>query len=193
MSVAVSCNLSDGVIIGVDSAVTISFGQGVTKIYENAEKLFQLGDKRVGIAIYGLAGLGERGIGSFIREFESKDPNGVMERECSLSEITEALRVFFQDSYRRTVGSALERLKGKPFDSIPLLEKPLLGLIVGGFSSGAFLSEVWELLIPNHALPNEAHRIYGPGEFGVSWHATSTPIQRYLKGIDFTMMDELRA
>lgn len=67
MSVAVTCNLSDGLILGVDSAVTISSGQGVNKVYESAEKIFQLGDKRVGIAIYGVAGLGERSIGSFSR------------------------------------------------------------------------------------------------------------------------------
>ena len=103
MSVAVTCNLSDGLILGVDSAVTISSGQGVSKIYENAEKIFQLGGKRVGIAIYGLAGFGERSIGSFIREFESKDPKGVMGRDCEIAEITEALRLFFQDSYGKTI------------------------------------------------------------------------------------------
>lgn len=116
-----------------------------------------------------------------------------MRRECEIVDITEALRQFFQDSYRKTIGKSLEELKGKPFADIPLMEKPLLGLIVGGYSAAAFLSEVWEVLIPNNALPNEARQIYGPGKFGVSWHATSTPIQRYFKGIDFSMMTELQA
>jgi hypothetical protein len=43
VTVAVSCNLSDGVILGVDSAVTVPAPQGIVKVYENAEKLFSLG------------------------------------------------------------------------------------------------------------------------------------------------------
>ena len=190
MSVAVACNLSDGLVLGVDSAVTVSCGQS-TKIYDNAEKIFQLGNKRVGIAIYGLAGLGERSIGSFIREFESKDPAGVIARDCPMSEIAEALRLFFQEAYLRTVGAWLEGIKGKPFDQIPLMEKPLLGLVVGGYSSGAFSSEVWQILIPNNADPNSGVIMTAPGIFGLTWYATSTPIQRYMNGIDSDLLFEL--
>ena len=39
MTVAVSCSLADGVILGVDSAVTISDPRGILKVYENAEKV----------------------------------------------------------------------------------------------------------------------------------------------------------
>lgn len=42
MTVAVSCNLSDGVILGVDSAVTLTNNKGaIIKVYENAKKLFK--------------------------------------------------------------------------------------------------------------------------------------------------------
>src|SRR5206468_6888121 len=42
MSVAIACNLSDGVVLAVDSAVTVPdpAGGGVAKVYENAQKLF---------------------------------------------------------------------------------------------------------------------------------------------------------
>jgi hypothetical protein len=69
----------------------------------------------------------------------------------------------------------------------------MLGLVVGGFSSGAFLSEVWQVHIPDNNQPSSGRRIYGQGDFGVSWHATSAPIQRYLKGIDFGMLADLEA
>ena len=49
MTVAVSCSLADGVILGVDSAGTISDPRGILKVIENAEKLFQLVDKPVGL------------------------------------------------------------------------------------------------------------------------------------------------
>lgn len=35
MTVAVSCNIADGVILGVDSAVTLNDPSGVLKVYEN--------------------------------------------------------------------------------------------------------------------------------------------------------------
>jgi hypothetical protein len=56
--VAVSVAVSLGLVLGVDIAVAISFGPGKTNIYENAEKLFQLGAKRIGIATLGIARLG---------------------------------------------------------------------------------------------------------------------------------------
>jgi hypothetical protein len=58
MSVAVACNLSDGVIVGVDSAITIGDAAAPAKVYEDADKLFGLGDLPIGIAFYGMAALG---------------------------------------------------------------------------------------------------------------------------------------
>ena len=43
MTVAVAGNFTDGVVLGVDSAVTLQEGSTIYKVYENAEKLFQLG------------------------------------------------------------------------------------------------------------------------------------------------------
>lgn len=71
LTVAVSLNLSEGVILGVDSAVTVwSPKGGIAKVYENAEKLFQIAEKPVGIESFGIGALGSRTIGSYIREFE---------------------------------------------------------------------------------------------------------------------------
>jgi hypothetical protein len=68
VSVIVLCNLSDGLIIGVDSAVTVADASGIRKVFNEGEKLklFQLADK-IGVATYGLGGLEGRSIGSFIR------------------------------------------------------------------------------------------------------------------------------
>jgi len=46
VTVAVACNTPEGVILGADSTTTLNDEQGrVLKTYENAVKLFQLGDK----------------------------------------------------------------------------------------------------------------------------------------------------
>ena len=185
MSVAVLCNLSDGLIIGVDSAVTVADADGIRKVFDDGEKLFQLADK-IGVATYGLGGLEGRSIGSFIREFELSHPDV---GQLPLREVVEQIRTFFTSVYIRFA----ERLFGIPFDQIPAVQKGTLGIIVGGFSPNEFLSEAWEIQIPLHAEPNSARQVCGPGSFLVAWFATFAPIERYLYGIDRGLLVETSA
>jgi hypothetical protein len=182
MSVAVLCNLSDGLIIGVDSAVTVADAEGIRKVFDDGEKLFQLADK-IGVATYGLGGLEGRSIGSFIREFELAHP-GL--GDLPIREVAEQLRAFFMGVYVRFA----ETLFGSPFDQIPQAQKGTLGIIVGGFSPHEFLSEAWEIQLPLHAQPNSARQVCGPGSFLVAWFATFAPIERYLFGFDRGLLGE---
>ena len=54
-------------------------GRPCRKVYVDAEKIFQLGTLPVGIAIYRLAGFGQRAIGSYPRESEIKPPKKVLD------------------------------------------------------------------------------------------------------------------
>lgn len=192
MTVAVSCNLSDGVALAVDSAVTLPDASGgVAKVYENAEKLFQLGDRPIGIAGFGLGALGSRAIGSYVREFETLDPGGAVTAQNSLTDVVESLRDFLLTSYRREVVPVLEQHHGVPFDQIQPDQIPVLGLVVGGFSHGAFLSEVWEIAIPVNDTPGSAVLRRPQGEFGTNWFAMFDPIRRYIKGFDPQLLDQV--
>ena len=185
MSVAVSCNLSDGVVLGVDSAVSLPApGGGVAKTYENAEKLFQLGNRPIGVAVYGLGTLGTRSIGSYIREFEIKDPEKKVSGDTSIGEVVEELRKFLFEQYERTVVPALETSLKKRFSDIPSHKIPVLGVVAGGFSPGAYLSEVWWIDIPLNSAAGSASRKRDKGEFGGNWFALFEPIRRYFKGYD---------
>lgn len=193
MTVAVSCNLSDGVALAVDSAVTVpdASGEGVAKVYENAQKLFQLRGRPIGIAVFGLGTLGSRTIGSYVREFETLDPNGVVSGENTLAEVVEGLRAFFMQRYQAEVVPLLEKHHDMPFAEIPREKVPVLGLVVGGFGAGAFLSEVWEVLIPIHEQAGSAAQRRAPGNFGSNWFAMFDPIRRYIKGFDPKLIDQL--
>ena len=191
MSVAVSCNLSDGVILGVDSAVTLPSAEGVIKVYENAAKLFQLGDKPVGIAIFGMGAIGSRTLGSYIREFEVTNPNKVATKDCKLREVVENLRSFFMSKYEETVVPAFEKQIGQKINDVPLEQRPAFGLVVGGFSSGEYLSEVWAIHIPQHDQPHSAECQRRQGEFGINWFASSEPIVRYFKGVDLLLINNV--
>jgi hypothetical protein len=170
-------------IIGVDSAVTVADANGIRKVFEDGEKLFQLADK-IGVAAHGLGGLEGRSIGSFVHEFELAHPG--IDR-LPISDVVESLRAFFMNVYVQFA----EKVFGVPFDQIPADQKGILGLIVGGFSPSAFLSEAWEIQIPFHSQAGSARQICRPGEFLVSWFATFDPIERYLLGFDRGLLAEL--
>lgn len=183
MTVAVLCNLSDGLIIGVDSAVTVSNADGIQKVFEEGEKLFQLAD-RIGVATYGLGGLEGRTIGSFIHEFELAHTDI---GRLPIREVVEQLRLFFLEKYVKFA----EALFSKKFDQIPDEQKGDLGLIVGGFSPGEFLSEAWEIKIPSNREPNSARQICERGNFLVAWFAVCDPIDRYLRGFDRNLLNDI--
>jgi hypothetical protein len=149
MTVAVTVNLADGVIFGVDSAITLPSSAGKeTTVYENSDKLFPLGKLPIGIATYGLGAMGSRSIGSYLREYEVTNPDDLLTKQYTMSELVESLRTFLMKHYYDAVVPPLEAYLGKSFRDMLPLERPLFGVVVGGFASGAYLSEVWELLIP---------------------------------------------
>ena len=192
MTVAIACTVPDAVILGVDSAVTIGDANNPIKVYEDAEKIFQLGNLPVGIAIYGAASFGVRTIGNLLREFELKNPNGVLgKNKKNIKDIVEQMRIFFTAEYTKTVVPAVEALKGVPFAQIPDTEKPGLGLVVAGFSIGTFLPEVWNILIPTHAAPDSAVLQIASGNLGSAWFASFTPVFRYIKGHDPSLLNDV--
>jgi hypothetical protein len=190
MSICIAFNLSDGVVIAVDSATTMFDGNGnISKVFPDVDKLFQLGDLKVGIATYGVAAMKGRTIGSFIREFAIDPENAAILPTLALHEIVERLRVFFLGQYR----TFFEEIHETPFDEIPDNKKGNLGLVVGGFSPGAFQSEIWEVVIPRHMETNSARLVCAPGVSTFAWFASSVPINRYIKGIDPSLSVEIRA
>ncbi len=192
MTVAVAFNAAEGVILGADSAITLNDEEGrVLKTYENAVKLFQLGDKPIGIATYGIGSIGNRIVGTYVREFERRDPGNVVTRDASMPEVVEQLRNFFHQQYLSMVVPELEKRSKKKFADIPEGDRPLLGMAVGGFSSGAYLSEVWNIAIPNHQAPNSAVLMTGQGDYRPSWYALCDPIVRYHMGYDSATLNDL--
>ncbi len=190
MTVAIACTVPDGVILGVDSAVTIGDANNPQKVYEDAEKIFQLGKLPVGVAIYGLASYGSRTIGNLLHEFEQKNPSGVLgKNKRNLKDIVEQMRIFFNGEYTKTVVPAVEAEKKKPFAEVPDTEKPGLGLVVAGFSHGAFSPEVWNILIPTHSAVNSGVQTIPAGNLGSAWFASCVPIFRYIKGRDPSLVD----
>lgn len=181
--------MSDGVILGVDSAVTVPSPTGVVKVYEEGEKLFQLGTRPIGVATYGLGGILTRTIGSYLREFEVTNPNNALSANNSLDVVVEELRSFFYRIYMATIAPAIATQLKIPVEKVPPDKLPIIGFVIGGFSSGSYLSEVWSFVIPTHSTPKSAIQNRKQGDFGTNWFAIYEPIQRYIKGYSQALLD----
>lgn len=203
MTIAVCCTLADGVVIGTDSAITVT-GQvktpkgvlpGVLKVYNDAEKIFGFHvdaekDLRlpVGLVTYGLATLGNRTIESFVREFEL-DHKPADLKKLMIQDLCEELHGFFRKQYVDLLGKALAS-QGRKLEDIPV-EQRVLGLFVGGFSPMESLPEAWEVNVHFDDKATRVKRIREPGEFGSNWGGQFGGVQRFHKGWDPQAIDAL--
>lgn len=88
---------------------------------------------------------------------------------------------------------ALEVAVGKKFDEIPAAQRPTLGLVLGGFSANAFLSELWQIYIPHYDQPRSAIQARAQPSIGTNWSAMFEPIRRHVKGYDQALVPPFRA
>ena len=200
-----SLTVPDAVILGVDSTVSlpglpkgadiplpanvIEWARGpAIKAYDGAEKLFALGNRPVGVAIYGTTMIGDRSIRSHLHEFVTKDPDGVLSRETSLQQIAEGLRAFFANLYEKVVKPFLQDFRKMPFDQIPVDQRPGFGFVIGGYSANAYLPEVFHVFVPTVSEPQVMRR---QRELNANWFGLYEPIDRYYKGYTQPILNSL--
>jgi hypothetical protein len=64
-------------------------------------------------------------------------------------------------------------------------------LAIAGYSPNSFLSEAWEIKVPENKAAGSARQVYKPGDFGLAWFASSEPIERYIYGISVAGLSEI--
>jgi hypothetical protein len=193
MTVAVGCNLADGVVLGVDSAVTITAQrpgptgpvQAILKVYNDAEKLFQLYDLPLGLVTYGAASLEKRTIQSYVREFEAEHDRDVVGMD-SVQGNANAIWTFLHAKYL----SALQQM-GVDISQVSPEDRPPLGLLLGGFGHNEYLSELWELSIQADDVASGVQCRRDRGVFGSTWKGTTHGIARFHKGFAFEALDRV--
>ncbi|MHA1395917.1 MAG: hypothetical protein ACTSRZ_20630 [Promethearchaeota archaeon] len=158
---------------------------GVLKVYNEAEKIFNLNNSKIGILTYGMALLGKRTIESYIREFEIENEPSITNN--SIEKICEDLNRFFSRKYTEIITPDIENIFDKPFNKIPDEKKPTIGLVVGGFSPNEPLSEIYNVIIPS----NKIIRLREKGNFGSNWFGVIDPIRRLIKGFDVNLLNKI--
>jgi hypothetical protein len=187
MSVAIVVKVSEGLVLGADSAATISgriLGpqgpqEGVLKTFYNAKKLMQVGDLPIGVLTWGIGQLGMRTLESLVREWEhdqhwqsyeeyrshhSQDESNIEVRGCAVS---------LHDHLQRVYSEIPE------FREFPPERRPGLGVVVAGYSENAFFPDIWRFAIPfDQEVQNARPDRDGHPDFGASWFGATDAIIR---------------
>lgn len=163
MTIVTCVKVRDGLVLGTDSMTQIQRNGQILRAYQNARKLFQVGQLPMGVMTYGLGNIGPRSIESLMREFSSALTNQV-----AVNTVGKALFLFMRehyDSHRATL----------PEDA----KLPALGFYLAGYSRGQPFAEEREFLLPRDTAPIEPR----PKEaFGASWRGVEGPFLRLSKG-----------
>src|SRR5580704_17996218 len=173
MTIVVTVKVTDGIVLAADSAATF-YGVGpAPKIYNNANKIFNLvRGKPIGALVYGAGGIGSESVETLSKDFRSQ---------------TKYNPEYEVDNSKYTVHGIAEMVRGFLFDSTYKsaypngLENFYMGYRVCGYSSGATLPEVWEFSIYGDKC-TDLNEVQSKEDFGVRWAGENEALDRLLLG-----------
>lgn len=199
MTIAVALKVGDGVIIGADSAGTLTHQDGRTNVYVSSEKVFNLVKGwPLGMATYGLGGLDGRSIGSLTRDLRqrlrSADPELSLPKEYTLEDAATRVREFFFEEHYTKDFSQLIKLReeqnkrveangGKLPDGEQWIVLPALGFLLCGYAHNSVKPEIWEIQVDTRGQCSPPTLVFGPEDSGVAvWRGQPEAISRLLLG-----------
>jgi hypothetical protein len=175
MSVVATVKVYDGIVLGAESMTQITMvvngQQQLVKSYENAQKIFKLGN--LGILTYGIGNIGRHSIESYVDEFRRAQIN-----QSPVPDIDDTTRAFFEFMQRHHRGT---------FGGLPQEQQPALGFLVAGYSTNPqeHLASEWEFLLPHNEAPV---RVRPQEEIGSAWRGVQGPFTRLMFGVDPTLV-----
>ena len=184
MSIAVAVKVNDGLVLASDSTVVIrgsSAGQpsSVLKTYDHGRKLADIKDYPIGTLTWGISTIGSRTIESLISEYEFTLPSATHPeaRGFKVRDIAENLKTFLRQRYETEQGPLVPQAASR---------MPSLGILVSGYSDGAYFPEQYLFDFPMmpELQPRHPNKANGEPEFGVDWFGQNDTITRLIKGAD---------
>ncbi len=112
MTIVVTVKVTDGIVLAADSAATFyvptSTGSVVTKIYNHANKIFNLRKSlSIGAMVYGAGGIGASSVETLSKDLrrqlsdETNPTSFLKEKEYTIEEVAAKARKFlYEESYR---------------------------------------------------------------------------------------------
>src|SRR5207247_2294014 len=146
--------------------------------YANATRLFRIGDWEIAAATWGTGNIGNRSTGGMVLDYAES----LTAQPASIENAASGLRDFVGPLY------------DSAFASVAPEARPLLGFLLGGYSAGQSLPELWEVRFPQ--VPGKAERtqiVRQPEDFGANWRGIELPFTRLHFGYDPRLVERLVA
>jgi len=175
MTIVVSVQCSEGIVLAADSAVAVidnsEHETHGTSVWNHAKKLSHVGEYNIGTLSFGLGQIGQRNIQSLMYEFEVDKKCGCSgNTPVKVSKVAQELYKFLRVHYNAQYDNSKNR--------------PPLGMIIAGYSKGSFEPEQYRFLIPHTASPV---KIDFPNKVGIFFDGLPDAIYRLLNGIDYSL------
>ena len=182
MTIAISLKVNDGIVLATDSATTMMgrdpLGKiGVVNIYDNANKIFNLRKGlRVGAITWGSGSIGNASISTLAKDFRELITKGNEEEgnnwkidpdDYTIEDIAIKFKNFIYDE---NYDVAFKDWK----------QKPILGFMIVGYSTGVPLAEEWKIDIDGEC--RGPYLIRKQSEIGITWNGEAEAICRLFFG-----------
>lgn len=176
MTIAIGIQVNDGIVLASDSASTIMSIHGITNVYDNTNKIFNLyKGLPIGAITWGLGNIGKASISTLCKDFRKR--------------IADDQDNLFIDSKNYTIKDVADKFKTficdenyiPNFIKVPPQSQPGIGFYIGGYSSQSGQAEMWELRV-EHGQCFGPLEICPPGETIAAWNGEGEPITRLLLG-----------
>jgi hypothetical protein len=179
MSIAVVITVHDGLVIAADSAASLTMigpSTGIAKVYNNANKIFNLfKGKPIGCVVYGTGSIGNASMATLIKDLRSLLMNegtaeelGFDAESFTMEDIAKILTKF--------LGEECEKIAGQP-----ALLTTDIGILVGGYSTNSSFGELWSIGIQK-GQTKEPVRLRAENDAGLNWGGASEIVQRIVIG-----------
>ncbi len=193
MSIAVIIGVHDGVVLASDSASTLMISlapnvlAGVANVYDNANKIFNLYKGRpIGCVTYGVGSIGSSSIGTLIKDLRAalgdKDTAqknfGFNPDDYMMEQVSKIVAKFLGDECQKQPAPVQAGLN--------------IGLLVGGYSTGASLGESWSVEIQG-GKPKDPAQFRPADQPGISWGGEGEVLSRMLLGFSPALYQVLAA
>ena len=189
MTIAISLKVNDGIVLASDSATMVvgrtreSDKPAILNSYNNANKIFNLHKgSPIGAITWGSGSIGPASISTLVKDLrvlmsDHSSQWKVNFKGYTVLEIAEVLRRFFVEKYDIA------------FSQWP--EKPTLGFIVAGYSSGAEMAEEYRIDFVN-GVCGAPVPLRPPSESGLTWNGEDEAIRRLVLGFGSGLNDVLK-
>jgi hypothetical protein len=187
MTIAVTVKVHDGVVLAADSATTLFSERGVSNVYNNANKVFNLYKTLpIGAISYGLGGIGNASMSTLMKDLrrkitglDSKNSDWKLNSEdYKMCDVAELVKQFFYDD-----------LYAKYFKDAKI--KPVLGFIIAGYSSNEDLAEEYRIEIIE-GVCRGPELIRNKEEAGIAWGGEQEAIHRLVCGFGMNLPQALK-